>query len=44
VRPFDAGVRERVLAAIQRIVNAEAEASGALRKPGSRHWIITRLM
>lgn len=33
VRTFDAGVRERVLAAIERIVNAEAEASGALRKP-----------
>lgn len=33
VRTSDAGVRERVLAAIQRIVNAEAEASGALRKP-----------
>lgn len=33
VRTFDAGVRERVLAAIQRIANAEAEASGAPRKP-----------
>jgi hippurate hydrolase len=33
VRTFDAGVRERVLAAIERIVNAEAAASGALRKP-----------
>jgi hippurate hydrolase len=33
VRTFDAGVRTRVLAAIQRIVNAEAEASGAPRKP-----------
>ena len=33
VRTFDAGVRKRVLAAIQRIVNAEAEASGAPRKP-----------
>jgi amidohydrolase len=33
VRTFDAGVRERVLSAIERIVNAEAEASGALRKP-----------
>ena len=33
VRTFDAGVRERVLAAIERIVNAEAEASGAPRKP-----------
>jgi amidohydrolase len=33
VRTFDAGVRHRVLAAIERIVNAEAEASGAPRKP-----------
>ena len=33
VRTFDAGVRARVLAAIERIVNAEAEASGAPRKP-----------
>jgi amidohydrolase len=33
VRTFDAGVRERVLAAIERIVNAEAQASGAPRKP-----------
>lgn len=33
VRTFDKGVRERVLAAIERIVNAEAEASGAPRKP-----------
>src|SRR3974390_1042835 len=33
VRTFDAGVRKRVLAAIERIVNAEAEASGASRKP-----------
>lgn len=33
VRTFDAGIRERVLAAIERIVNAEAEASGAPRKP-----------
>src|ERR1700726_2280190 len=30
VRTFDAGVRTRVLAAIERIVNAEAAASGAL--------------
>ena len=30
VRTFDAGVRKRVLAAIERIVNAEAAASGAL--------------
>jgi amidohydrolase len=33
VRTFDAGVRNHVLAAIERIVNAEAEASGAPRKP-----------
>jgi len=33
VRTFDAGVRKHVLAAIERIVNAEAEASGAQRKP-----------
>jgi hippurate hydrolase len=33
VRTFDPGVRKRVLAAIERIVNAEAEASGAPRKP-----------
>lgn len=33
VRTFDAGVRMRVLDAIERIVNAEAAASGAPRKP-----------
>lgn len=33
VRTFDDGVRERVLAAIERIVNAEAQASGAPRRP-----------
>jgi hippurate hydrolase len=33
VRTFDAGVRKHVLAAIERIVNAEAEASCAPRKP-----------
>ncbi len=33
VRTFDAGVRKLVLAAIERIVNAEAEASGAPKKP-----------
>ena len=33
VRTFDEAVRARVLAAIKRIVNAEAEASGALSKP-----------
>lgn len=33
VRTFNEGVRSRVLAAIERIVNAEAEASRAPRKP-----------
>src|SRR5699024_8719988 len=33
VRTFDEGVRQRVLAAIERIVNAEAAASGAPKKP-----------
>lgn len=33
VRTFDEGVRSRVLAAIERIVKAEAEASGAPRPP-----------
>jgi hippurate hydrolase len=33
IRTFDAGVRKRVLAAIKRIVNAEAEASGAPKSP-----------
>ncbi len=33
MRTFDAGVRKRVLAAIERIVNAEAAASGAPRPP-----------
>ena len=33
VRTFDGGVRKRVLAAIERIVNAEAEASRAPKKP-----------
>jgi len=33
VRTFDEGVRKRVLAAIERVVNAEAEASGATKKP-----------
>ncbi len=33
VRTFDAGVRTRVLAAIERIVNAEAAASGAPKPP-----------
>src|SRR3954462_7998920 len=33
VRTFDAAVRTRVLAAIERIVNAEAAASGAPRPP-----------
>jgi amidohydrolase len=33
VRTFDEDVRTRVLSAIERIVNAEAEASGAEKKP-----------
>jgi hippurate hydrolase len=33
VRTFDQGVRERVLAAIERIVNAEAQASGSPKPP-----------
>jgi amidohydrolase len=33
IRTFDEGVRKRVLAAIERIVNAEAAASGAPKKP-----------
>jgi hippurate hydrolase len=33
VRSFDQGVRKRVLDAITRIVNAEAEASGAPKPP-----------
>jgi amidohydrolase len=33
VRTFDEGVRKRVLAAIERIANAEAAASGAPRSP-----------
>jgi amidohydrolase len=33
VRSFDEDVRKHVLAAIERIVNAEAEASGAPKKP-----------
>src|SRR5262249_55466495 len=33
VRTFEEGVRKRVLAAIERIVNAEAAASGAPQKP-----------
>jgi amidohydrolase len=33
VRTFDDGVRKRVIAAIERIVNAEAAASGAPRPP-----------
>jgi len=45
VRTFDEGVRKLVLAAIERIVNAEAEASGALRKPEITpldHYTLTR--
>jgi amidohydrolase len=36
VRTFDEGVRTRVLGAIERIVNAEAEASGAPKRPEFR--------
>jgi hippurate hydrolase len=36
VRTFDEGVRKRVLGAIERIVNAEAEASGAPKPPEFR--------
>jgi hippurate hydrolase len=42
VRTFDAGVRKRVLAAIERIANAEAAASGAPRPPEITHWNTTR--
>ena len=42
VRTFDAGVRKHVLAAIERIVNAEAEASGRRANRRSRHSITTR--
>lgn len=38
VRTYDEGVRQRVLAAIERIVRAEAAASGASKEP-----VITRL-
>ncbi|WP_183098716.1 amidohydrolase [Nocardioides pelophilus] len=37
VRSFEPAVRERTLAAIHRIVNAEAEASGAPRPPEIEH-------
>ena len=43
VRTFDEGVRKRVLAAIERIVNAEAEASGAPRNQRSRLWTVILL-
>lgn len=33
IRTFDEGVRKRVLAAVERIVNAEAQASGAPKLP-----------
>ena len=36
VRTFDEGVRKRVLAAIERIVNAEAAASGPRSRRRSR--------
>jgi amidohydrolase len=37
VRSFEPAVRDRTLAAIRRIVNAEAEASGAPRPPDIEH-------
>jgi amidohydrolase len=37
IRTYDDRVRERVLAAIERIVRAEAAASGAPREPGITH-------
>ena len=42
IRTFDEGVRKRVLAAITRIVNAEAAASGAPRPPKSCRWTAIR--
>jgi amidohydrolase len=44
VRTFDAGVRERVLAAIHRIVAAEAAASGAPQQPDHESIATFRLM
>jgi len=46
VRTFDEGVRKRVLAAIERIVHAEAAASGAPKPPeiaplASQAWLAT---
>jgi hippurate hydrolase len=45
VRTFDEGVRKRVLAGIKRIVNAEADASGAPKKPEftllDRYFLVT---
>ena len=40
VRTFDEGVRTRVLAAIARIVQAEAAASGAVKPFGPHHFFI----
>ena len=42
VRTFDEGVRKHVLAAIERIVNAEAAASGAPESRRSRCWTAIR--
>src|SRR5262249_50342515 len=36
IRTYDTSVRDRVLTAIERIVRAEAQASGADREPGGR--------
>jgi amidohydrolase len=45
VRTFDEGVRKRVLASIERIVNAEASAAGAPKPPEisyGEHFALTR--
>ena len=41
VRTFDGGVRKRVLAAVRRIVNAEAAASGRPSRRKSLRWTAT---
>ncbi len=38
VRAYDDGVRDRILAAIERIVTAEAAAAGCPREPEIRHY------
>lgn len=42
VRTYDENVRKRVLGAIERIVNAEAAASGAPKPPEITHWTAIR--